>query len=96
MGITADYNNKDYEGIIPSIPPVNSMLLVPKAQKALQECVGDNQIETIQINSKKGTPYSLPRGSILARKPLLTPILPEPALTNDKRWSNKKCKHQSN
>jgi hypothetical protein len=42
MGIPADYNDKDYKGIIPSVPPVNLSLPVPKAQKALQECFGDN------------------------------------------------------
>jgi hypothetical protein len=38
MGIPAEYNDKDNKRIIPSVPPVNLMLLVPKAQKALQEC----------------------------------------------------------
>ncbi len=42
MGIPADYINKNYKGIIPSVPPVNSMLPVPKAQKASQESVGEN------------------------------------------------------
>jgi hypothetical protein len=40
MGIPADYNDKDYAGIILSIPPVSLMLPVPKALKAWQECVG--------------------------------------------------------
>ncbi len=53
MGIPADYNNKDYKRIIPSVPPVDLMLLVPKAQKALQECVGEKKKETILINHKK-------------------------------------------
>ncbi len=43
MGIPTDYNNKDYAGIITSVPPINSMLPVPKAQKSSQECVGGNQ-----------------------------------------------------
>ncbi len=43
MGIPADDNNKYYNGIIPSAPPVILMLSVPKAQKALQECVRENQ-----------------------------------------------------
>ncbi len=93
MGIPADYNDKDYKGIIPSVPPVNSMLPVPKAQKALQECVGDNQKETILINHEKGAPYSLPCGSSLAGKSYLrtltdpTRIPPELALMNTKRRS---------
>ncbi len=53
MGIPMDYNNKDYKRIIQSVPPVNLMLPVPKAQKTLQECVGDNQKHTIQINHEK-------------------------------------------
>jgi hypothetical protein len=91
MGIITDYNNKDYKGIIPYVPPVNSMLPVPKAQKALQDCVGENQIETILINRKKDTPYSLPRGSILARKSYLgtltdpAKIPSEPALMSNER-----------
>ena len=40
MGIPADYNDKDYAGTIPSTPPLSSMLPVPKAMKASQECVG--------------------------------------------------------
>ncbi len=40
MGIPADYNDKNYAGVILSIPPVSLMLPVPKALKALQECVG--------------------------------------------------------
>ncbi len=48
-GIPKDYNGNDYKGIIPSVPPVNLMLPVPKAQKASQECVGDNQKGKIQI-----------------------------------------------
>jgi hypothetical protein len=43
MGIPADYNDKDYAGIILSIPPVSSILPVPKALKASQECVGGTQ-----------------------------------------------------
>jgi hypothetical protein len=61
MGIPADYNNKDYKGIIPSVTPVNSMLPGSKAQKASQECDGENQKETILINCEKDAPYSLPR-----------------------------------
>jgi hypothetical protein len=93
MGIPADYNNKDYEGIIPSIPPVISMLPVPKAQEASHECVGDNQKGKIQINHEKGTPYSLPCRSISARKSYLrtlanpASIPQEPALTNNVRRS---------
>jgi hypothetical protein len=55
--------------------------------------VGNNQKETIQMNHKKGTPYSLPHGRILARKSYLKTLAdparipPEPALTNDKRGS---------
>ncbi len=78
MGIPADYNDKDYKGIIPSTPPDNLMLPVPKAQKAPHECFGDNQKGTIQINYEKGTHYSLPRGSILARKSY-TRTLTDPA-----------------
>jgi hypothetical protein len=52
MGIPTDYNDKDYKGIIPSIPPVSLMLLVPKPQKALQECVGENQKETTLANDR--------------------------------------------
>jgi hypothetical protein len=59
MGMPAFSNDKDDEGIIPSVPLVNSMLPVPKAQKASQECVGDNQKETIQINHEKEAPYLL-------------------------------------
>jgi hypothetical protein len=43
MGIPADYYDKDYVGVILSIPPVSFMLPVPKALKALQECVGGTQ-----------------------------------------------------
>jgi hypothetical protein len=57
MGIPADYNDKDYVGIISSIFPVHLMLSVSKAQKASHECVGNNQKETIQINHEKGTIY---------------------------------------
>ena len=69
------------------------MLPIPKAQKSSQECVGDYQKETLQINHEKDAPYSLPHGSILARKSYLrtladpTRIPPEPALTNNKRQS---------
>ena len=55
--------------------------------------VGDNQKRTTQINHEKGTPFSLPRGSILARKSYLRTLAdparipPEPALTNNKRRS---------
>jgi hypothetical protein len=55
--------------------------------------VGDNQKRTIQINHEKSAPYSLPCGSISARKSYLRTLTdparipPEPALTNDKRWS---------
>jgi hypothetical protein len=93
MGIPADYNDKDSKGIIPSVPPVNSMLPIPKAQKSSQECVGDYQKETLQINHEKDAPYSLPHGSILARKSYLrtladlAKILPEPALMNNERRS---------
>ena len=93
VGIPTDCNDKNYEGIIPSIPPANSMLLVPKAQKALHECVGKNPKETILINCEENASYSLPHGSILARKSYLrtltdpAEILPELALTNNKRWS---------
>jgi hypothetical protein len=95
MGIPTNYNNKDYKGIIPSIPPVNSMLPVHKVQKASQECVWDNQKKTIQINHEKDVPYSLPRGSILVRKSYLrtladpTRIPPEPALCQVKEWQLK-------
>jgi hypothetical protein len=63
------------------------MLPVPKAQKALQECVGENQKETILTNLEKDTPSSLSHGSILARKSYLrtltdpAEIPQEPALT---------------
>ena len=93
MEIPSDYIDKDYEGIIPSIPPVISMLPVPKAQEASHECVGDNQKGKIQINHEKCTPYSLPCRSISARKSYLrtltdpAEIPPEPALTNNKRQS---------
>ncbi len=43
MEIPADYNDKDYVGVILSIPPVSSMQPVPKALKTLQECVGGTQ-----------------------------------------------------
>ncbi len=88
-----DYSDKDHKGIILSIPPVNLILPVPKAQKASQECVGESQKETIQINHEKGAPYSLPGGSILAWKSNLRTLAdparipPEPALTNNKRRS---------
>ncbi len=68
MRILTDYNDKDYIGIIPSIPLVSLMLPVSKAQKALQECVGENQKETLLTNLKKDAPSKLLHGSILARK----------------------------
>jgi hypothetical protein len=83
--VPKDYNGSDCKGIIPSVFPVNLMLPVPKAQKASQECVGDNQKRTRQINHEKGTHYSLPCRSNLARKSYLrtltdpSRILPEPA-----------------
>jgi hypothetical protein len=40
MGIPADYVDKDYEGRVHSTPPVRSMLPIPRAPKASQECVG--------------------------------------------------------
>jgi hypothetical protein len=55
--------------------------------------VGENQRETILINCEENASYSLPHGSILARKSYLrtltdpAEILPELALTNNKRWS---------
>jgi hypothetical protein len=69
------------------------MLPVPKAQRALQEYVWDNQNGTIQIYHEIGALYSLPRGSISARKSYLRTLTdparipPEPALTNNKRQS---------
>jgi hypothetical protein len=99
MGIPTDCNDKDYNGIIPSIPPVNLMVAEPKAQKELHECVGDNQKETILTNLQKDATYSLPSGSILARKSYLrtladpAEILLEPTLTNNEDGQNWKCKH---
>jgi hypothetical protein len=52
MGIPTDYNDKDYKETIPSIPPVSLMLPVPKPQKTLQECVGENQKETSLANDR--------------------------------------------
>ena len=43
MGIPADYNDKDYEGKVKTVPPVDSMLPIPKEPKASQECVGGSQ-----------------------------------------------------
>ena len=40
MGIPADYADKDYEGRVHSTLPVSSMLPIPRAPKASQECVG--------------------------------------------------------
>jgi hypothetical protein len=60
---------------------------------AAASSVGENQKETILINCEKDAPYSLPCGSILARKSYLrtladpAEIPPEPALTNNKRRS---------
>ncbi len=41
MGIPKEYNNKDYQKIVKSTLPASLMLLVSKAQEALQECVGE-------------------------------------------------------
>jgi hypothetical protein len=43
MGIPADNNNDNYKLRVKTLPPVNSMLPVPRAQKASQECVGGSQ-----------------------------------------------------
>jgi hypothetical protein len=73
------------------------MLRVFKAQKALQECVGENQKETILTNLEKDAPSSLPCGSILAKKSYLRTLadlakIPlQPALTNKKRQSKLKA-----
>jgi hypothetical protein len=40
MGIPADYNDDDCKREVITIPPVSSMLPVPRAQEASQECVG--------------------------------------------------------
>ena len=32
MGIPSDYKDKDYQGMVKSIPPINSMLPVPGTQ----------------------------------------------------------------
>jgi hypothetical protein len=52
MGVPMDYNDKSDKGLIPSIFPGSLMLPVPKAQKVLQECVGENQQETILANDR--------------------------------------------
>ncbi len=43
MGIPADYKDSNYAGKVPLSPNV-SMLPMTKAQLALQECVGENQL----------------------------------------------------
>ncbi len=43
MGIPTDYNDNNYKLRVKTLPPVNSILPVPKAQKESQECVGGSQ-----------------------------------------------------
>jgi hypothetical protein len=44
MGIPADYNDDDYRKDVVTIPPVSTMLPIPRAKEASQECVGENLI----------------------------------------------------
>jgi hypothetical protein len=44
MGIPADYNDDDYRKDVVTIPPVSTMLPIPRAKESLQECVGGNLI----------------------------------------------------
>ncbi len=44
MGIPTDYNDDDYRKDVVTIPPVSTMLPIPRAKEALQECVGENLI----------------------------------------------------
>ena len=44
MGIPADYNDDDYRKDVVTISPVSTMLPIPRAKEALQECVGENFI----------------------------------------------------
>jgi hypothetical protein len=43
MGIPAEYKDKDFAGVIHTIPPVSSMLPIPRTSKASQECVGGRE-----------------------------------------------------
>ncbi len=43
MGIPAEYNDDEYKKEIITIPPVNSMLSVPRVKEASKECVGESQ-----------------------------------------------------
>jgi hypothetical protein len=43
MGIPANYNNKNFEGIIHTTPPMSLMLPIPRVSEASQECVGEHK-----------------------------------------------------
>jgi hypothetical protein len=43
MGIPAKYNDDEYKKEVITIPPVSSMLPVPRAKEASKECVGESQ-----------------------------------------------------
>jgi hypothetical protein len=43
MGIPAKYNDDEYKKEVITIPPVSSMLPVPRAKEASKECVGESR-----------------------------------------------------
>jgi hypothetical protein len=54
MGIPAEYNDKDFAGILHTTPPMSSMLPIPRTPKASQECVGEHE------NNRNNLTYARP------------------------------------